>query len=333
MTEIRRSPPLSSVPPTRAEPQGDPGALPAEREQRDPHWLELKDLRRIADGELTVEVGDKGPAIKELQKALGETVTGTYDVETAAAVARFQQKNGLDATGFIDGDTLFGLNETFEKIHDRFERYLQTDTKDAFAEIQEAVEEGTGLQAHKKVIIAEEIALGVATTRNALEALGKAGQALRPNALSIAGDVVGVVLLPATAYYATKDVRAALSARRDGDETEIARERSAAAVNRAFGSVGYFTSVAATTAKEILQVSMHATSFAGRVVPGLSVIVAAGDVTWATTVVRDKDVSLSKKTAACASAIGSLVSMVSPPPISWAASAVATGGLLATNFL
>ena len=110
-------------------------------------------------------------------------------------------------------------------------------------------------------------------------------------------------------------------------------QRSSAAVNRAFGSVGYFASVAATTAREIVKVSAHSGSFAGRVVPGLSVVVAAGDVTWATTVVRDKDASIAKKSAACASAFGSLVSMVTPPPISWAASAVATGGLLATNFL
>lgn len=328
MTEIRRSPSLSSIPS-----HGDPEALPSETKDREPVRLELKDLRRVANGELTIEVGDHGPAIAELQRALGEMVTGTYDVETATAVSAFQTKHALDAHGIIDGDTLYGLNEQFEDIGDRFEAFLRPDTKEAFADIQEAVEEGTGLQAHKKVIIAEEVALGVATTRNALEAFGKAGQALRPSALTLAGDVVGVVLLPATAYYATKDVRAALAARRDGDESEIAKERSGAAVNRAFGSVGYFTSVAATTAREILKVSTHSTTFAGRVVPGLSMVVAAGDVTWATTVVRDKDASKPKKAAACASALGSLVAMVTPPPFSWAASAVATGGLLATNFL
>lgn len=65
--------------------------------------------------------GDKGEQVRELQHRLfqlawwGETMTGTYEAETRAAVAGFQEKRGFESTGVVDQRTwkrLVSMSET-----------------------------------------------------------------------------------------------------------------------------------------------------------------------------------------------------------------------------
>src|SRR3954447_4908617 len=53
---------------------------------------------------MTLAVGSSGSAVRALQKALQVSVTGTYELQTLAAVMRFQQAHGLPANGQVDQD-------------------------------------------------------------------------------------------------------------------------------------------------------------------------------------------------------------------------------------
>ena len=52
----------------------------------------------------TLSVGSSGPAVRALQHALGVSVSGSYEVQTVAAVVQFQQAHALPINGQVDRD-------------------------------------------------------------------------------------------------------------------------------------------------------------------------------------------------------------------------------------
>ncbi len=82
----------------------------------------LVDLRGIAakggwgtvpDGP-SLKAGDRGSRVAALRSRLSVTGGDVYDDALAAAVSRFQQRNGLEVTGKVDKDTLAELNVPVE---------------------------------------------------------------------------------------------------------------------------------------------------------------------------------------------------------------------------
>jgi hypothetical protein len=310
----------------------EPKKPEVEGEQPEQHSTE--ELRAVANGRGTLQLGDEGPGIAELQSAVGLEPTGTFDEELQKRITSVQGASGLRRTGVVDADTLYALNSALQAASPLMDKLIGNEQREAIEDLDKAVDEGTGLFAHKRIAAVEFASLGLLTVRNAGEAASKVGKiGAAAGGLSKVADLVGPVLVPITAFYAAKDVRAAVKAHKDLPKSEVQAKRAKHATNRAAGSVGYFASVAAGTAKEVIKTTARSGGFLGKLVPGLNVIVAAGDITWATTVCRDPDSSKKKKACACASAVGSVISMVTPPPISWAASAIASGGLLASNFV
>ncbi len=70
------------------------------------------------DGDDTLEKGDKGTAVKQLQQRLKElgyysaTIDSSYGTQTVNAVKAFQKKNGLSQTGIADAATQKKLNSS-----------------------------------------------------------------------------------------------------------------------------------------------------------------------------------------------------------------------------
>jgi peptidoglycan hydrolase-like protein with peptidoglycan-binding domain len=51
-----------------------------------------------------LQVGDSGPAVKDLQRAVQATVSGVFDSETLRRVKRVQGAHGMARTGVVDAD-------------------------------------------------------------------------------------------------------------------------------------------------------------------------------------------------------------------------------------
>ena len=150
---------------------------------------------------------------------------------------------------------------------------------------------------------------------------------------------------PFVTFAAVKDVR---TAARTGSKDDI---------NTAIGSTAYLSSVGNETAKIGVEVAQHRAAkkaaamagaktaahiggkAAGRLVPGLSVAIAASDVVWAGTVFNDPKASTAKKAAAGVSAAASVVAAgASHIPVlgtvgAAVASGISTGALLLSSFL
>lgn len=178
--------------------------------------------------------------------------------------------------------------------------------------------------------------------------VGAAGQVAREaTALGKASKLgfLAPLAAPFVTFAAVKDVR---TAARTGSKEDI---------NTAIGSTAYLSSVGNETAKIGIEVAQHraakkAAAVAGvktaahiggktaaRLVPGLSVAVAASDVVWAGTVFNDPKASTAKKAAAGVSAAASVVAAgASHIPIlgtagAAIASGISTGALLLSSFL
>jgi putative peptidoglycan binding protein len=52
----------------------------------------------------TLRIGSAGPAVKALQEALKVSASGSYELQTVAAVTEFQQAHGLPVNGQVDSD-------------------------------------------------------------------------------------------------------------------------------------------------------------------------------------------------------------------------------------
>ena len=73
---------------------------------------------------MTLKLGDKGPKVKELQKALGIYIDGDFGPKTEQAVKHFQKENNL----VIDG--VFGKN-SWSKIKQKWSPYTSDQIKKA----------------------------------------------------------------------------------------------------------------------------------------------------------------------------------------------------------
>jgi 2'-5' RNA ligase len=62
-----------------------------------------------------VSKGSTGKPVEEIQKKIGETVTGSYDANTAASVVAFQRKHGLVADGIVGRQTALALQGQFSE--------------------------------------------------------------------------------------------------------------------------------------------------------------------------------------------------------------------------
>jgi Transglycosylase-like domain/Putative peptidoglycan binding domain len=58
-----------------------------------------------ASSEAAVERGDRGPAVRKIQAALGVTVDGVFGPQTERAVKRFQRRHGLVVDGVVGPQT------------------------------------------------------------------------------------------------------------------------------------------------------------------------------------------------------------------------------------
>ena len=58
-----------------------------------------------ASSEVAVERGDRGPAVRKIQAALGVTVDGEFGPQTERAVKRFQRRHGLVVDGVVGPQT------------------------------------------------------------------------------------------------------------------------------------------------------------------------------------------------------------------------------------
>jgi len=190
------------------------------------------------------------------------------------------------------------------------------------------------------------------TTEVGGQTLKVAGEAARAVA-SEAGRVRGLskvlpfaapVALPSVGINAFRSLRLA------------AKERSSEAVNTAIGATAVAGSVGGESAKFAIGVAsksglaakvaeatgktapLTAGKAAGRLVPGLSIGIAAADVTWSVTVMRDKEASNTKKVLAGVSAGTSVVAAAAShiPAVGTAvaagASAISAATLIASSF-
>jgi peptidoglycan hydrolase-like protein with peptidoglycan-binding domain len=72
--------------------------------------------------EVSFAYGSRGRAVEEIQQTLKESglfygeITGYFGSQTEAAVGRFQQYNGLPATGIADSVTLRLLGVIYEPV-------------------------------------------------------------------------------------------------------------------------------------------------------------------------------------------------------------------------
>jgi Transglycosylase-like domain/Putative peptidoglycan binding domain len=58
-----------------------------------------------ASSEVAVERGDRGPAVRKIQEALGVTADGVFGPQTERAVKRFQRSHGLVVDGVVGPQT------------------------------------------------------------------------------------------------------------------------------------------------------------------------------------------------------------------------------------
>ena len=58
-----------------------------------------------ASSEVAVERGDRGPAVRKIQAALGVAVDGVFGPQTERAVKRFQRRHGLVVDGVVGPQT------------------------------------------------------------------------------------------------------------------------------------------------------------------------------------------------------------------------------------
>jgi Transglycosylase-like domain/Putative peptidoglycan binding domain len=58
-----------------------------------------------ASSEVAVERGDRGPAVRMIQEALGVTADGVFGPQTERAVKRFQRRHGLVVDGVVGPQT------------------------------------------------------------------------------------------------------------------------------------------------------------------------------------------------------------------------------------
>lgn len=72
-----------------------------------------------------LKLGDKGLAVKELQRILKIKITGYFDTETEKAVIQFQKSKGLKADGVVGPKTAKALNLNIET-------FLSTDISNSF---------------------------------------------------------------------------------------------------------------------------------------------------------------------------------------------------------
>lgn len=178
--------------------------------------------------------------------------------------------------------------------------------------------------------------------------VGAAGQVAREASALGRASKVGVIAplaVPFVGLTAVKDVR---QATRTGSREDI---------NTAIGSTAYLSSVGNETAKIGIEIAEHRAAkklaataglkaaahiggkTAARLVPGLSVAVAASDIVWAGTVFNDPKASNAKKAAAGVSAAASVVAAgASHIPVlgtvgAAIASGISTGALVLSGFL
>jgi predicted chitinase/uncharacterized Zn-binding protein involved in type VI secretion/GH24 family phage-related lysozyme (muramidase) len=70
------------------------------------HWSAAPSLHDVLDGKDTLDIGDKGHSVSELQKLLGLTQDTEFGADTKAAVKTFQaQHKDLRQDGAVDGHT------------------------------------------------------------------------------------------------------------------------------------------------------------------------------------------------------------------------------------
>jgi hypothetical protein len=62
-----------------------------------------------ASSEVVVERGDRGPAVRTVQEALGITADGVFGPQTHRAVKRFQRRHGLMVDGVVGPQTRAAL--------------------------------------------------------------------------------------------------------------------------------------------------------------------------------------------------------------------------------
>jgi Transglycosylase-like domain/Putative peptidoglycan binding domain len=66
-------------------------------------------VRAAAAGEMIVERGDRGDAVRRVQRALGVAADGVFGPQTERAVRRFQRRRGLLADGIVGPRTRAAL--------------------------------------------------------------------------------------------------------------------------------------------------------------------------------------------------------------------------------
>jgi len=78
------------------------------------------DAKNVQEGE-EIKIGSRGPGVTEVQRLLTElhyyngTLDGVAGVQTAVAVAKFQKRAGIWASGIADAKTQSALKNTFER--------------------------------------------------------------------------------------------------------------------------------------------------------------------------------------------------------------------------
>jgi len=75
------------------------GAAPAAAD--DPAVATAPGGAAVATSEVTLRKGDRGPAVRKLQRRLGISADGVFGPQTNRAVKRFQRRNGLTVDGIV----------------------------------------------------------------------------------------------------------------------------------------------------------------------------------------------------------------------------------------
>jgi hypothetical protein len=107
-----RTPPATPAPTHPPAPRPTAPAHPRPKPHAPPAATTgIPSARGLGSG--TLKRGATGPQVKVLQRLLGIAPTGRFDAHTEAAVRRFQQSNGLPATGVVAKLTHAALKRAF----------------------------------------------------------------------------------------------------------------------------------------------------------------------------------------------------------------------------